>query len=200
VEGTLMRALVPISLRPDGTEGDLGNQIGIVLLPLPIHVQGPVQRLRALKMEMDGLKSSLDAPVVYTALQSAGWLPTPVLNTAVDYLCSKATAEVTNVKGPQEQLYIAGAPLDGFMFWIPRFGGIGLGVSIQSYNGKVWLGAISDESIVPEPSAIVSAFCAEFQALLRLAHEAEKDQIQRLSEQVDGASQVVDELLAGQQA
>jgi hypothetical protein len=143
-----------------------------------------------LKKEMDELKGSLDAPVVYTALHTVGRLPTPVLTTAVDYLCSKATAEVTNVKGPQEQLYIAGAPLDGFMFWIPRFGGIGLGVGIQSYNGKVWLGAVSDESIVSDPGAIVSAFCTEFQTLLDLARAAEAaDPAQRTSKETDEASE-----------
>ena len=66
-------------------------------------------------------------------------------------MSSKATAIVTNVKGPQERLYLAGAPIEEIMAWIPRYGGIGVGISILSYAEKVRLGVISDEDILPDP-------------------------------------------------
>jgi len=166
-----VRALVPISLRPAGDEAELGNQIGIVLLPLPVNVAEPVDRLRELKTRMDEQKHSLTAPLIFTAMQTFGRAPARLINPFVDYLCTKATVVVTNVKGPQEQLYLAGAPLEGFMFWIPRFGGIGIGVSILSYAGQVRVGAISDKTIVSDPDAVINGFHAEFDALLALAQE-----------------------------
>ena len=54
------------------------------------------------------------------------------------------------------------------MFWVPQNGNIGLGISILSYNGKVFFGLISDRRLVPEPARIISRFKAEFEKLLYL--------------------------------
>jgi WS/DGAT/MGAT family acyltransferase len=192
-----IRALVPISLRPAGTEEELGNRIGIVLLPLPVEVADPAARLCAIKRRMDEYKGSLEAPIIYGAMMAFGRAPGALINPLVDYLCARATVAVTNVKGPQEQLYLAGAPLESFMFWIPRYGGIGLGVSILSYAGKVVVGVISDENVVADPETVVAGFCAEFEAMLALAREArETPSLQDLSTRLDDALGAVDEMLA----
>ena len=115
----------------------------------------------------------------------------------VDFLCSHATIVVTNVKGPQEQLYLAGAPLEGFVFWTPRYGGIGLGVSILSYAGQVRVGAISDRETVSHPESIVAGFQTEFDALLALALE-EPASPKELPEMLDDALASMDELLAAE--
>ena len=54
------------------------------------------------------------------------------------------------------------------LFWVPQNGNIGLGISILSYNGKVFFGLISDYRLVAEPSAIISRFKGEFEKLLYL--------------------------------
>ena len=54
------------------------------------------------------------------------------------------------------------------MFWVPQNGNIGLGISILSYNGKVFFGMISDHRLLPEPSAVISRFNKEFEKLLYL--------------------------------
>jgi WS/DGAT/MGAT family acyltransferase len=190
-----VRALVPVSLRPPGTEGDLGNRIGIVLLPLPVEIAEPLPRLRELKRRMDGEKHSLEAPLIYAAMQTFGRAPSGVIVPLVDFLCSHATVVVTNVKGPQEKLYLAGAPLEGFVFWTPRYGGIGVGVSILSYAGQVRVGAISDRDTVPDPETIVTGFQAEFDELLALALE-EPASVKDLPAMLDGALVTLDEMLA----
>jgi WS/DGAT/MGAT family acyltransferase len=191
-----VHALVPISLRPIDTEEELGNQIGIVFLPLPVEIVDPVDRLHELKKRMDEQKHSLGAPIVFAAMKTFGRAPAGVIKPAIDYLCSRATAVVTNVKGPQEQLYLAGAPLEAFMFWIPRFGGIGVGISIMSYAGEVRVAAISDKDIVPDPEVIITAFHGEFDALLALAL-AEPPSAKELSARLDDALTTLDRILAG---
>ena len=192
-----IRALVPISLRPSGTESELGNRIGIVLLPMPVDVAGPLDRFRELKRRMDEYKGTLEAPIIYTAMNTFGRAPSGVVGPLVDHLCSRATVVVTNVKGPQEPLYLAGAPLEEFMFWIPRFGGIGLGVGIVSYNGQVRVGIISDRDVVPDPAAVSTAFRQEFDALLALAMTLEDTPtVADLSARLDDALDTVDQLLS----
>jgi diacylglycerol O-acyltransferase len=191
-----IRALVPISLRPSGTERDLGNRIGIVLLPMPVDVAGPLDRFRELKRRMDEFKGTLEAPVVYAAMNTFGRAPSGVVSPLVDHLCSRATVVVTNVKGPQEPLYLAGAPLEEFMFWIPRFGGIGLGIGILSYNGQVRVGVISDRDVVPDPQAVITGFHQEFDALLALALTLEATPTTAdLSAKLDDTLDILDRLL-----
>ena len=54
------------------------------------------------------------------------------------------------------------------MFWVPQNGNIGLGISILSYNGKVFFGLISDHRMLAEPSAVIPRFKKEFEKLLYL--------------------------------
>jgi hypothetical protein len=54
------------------------------------------------------------------------------------------------------------------MFWIPRYGGIGLGVSILSYAGQVRIGVISDRDVVPDPEAVIAYLHDELDALSAL--------------------------------
>ena len=196
-----IRALVPISLRPSGTESELGNRIGIVLLPMPVDVAGPLDRFRELKRRMDEFKGTLEAPIVYAAMNTFGRAPSSVVSPLVDHLCSRATVVVTNVKGPQEPLYLAGVPLEEFMFWIPRFGGIGLGVGILSYNGQVRVGIISDRDIVPDPEAVSAAFHQEFEALLAQAVTLEDaPTVADLSARLGDALDTMDQLLSNDAA
>jgi WS/DGAT/MGAT family acyltransferase len=190
-----VRALVPVSLRTPGTEDQLGNRIGIVLLPLPVEIAEPLPRLRELKRRMDEEKHSLEAPLVYAAMQAVGRAPSGIIVPLVDFLCSHATVVVTNVKGPQKQLYLAGAPLEGFVFWTPRYGGIGLGVSILSYAGQVRVGAISDKETVPDPESIIAGFQAEFDTLLALALQVPAS-ARELPDMLDDTMATLDELLA----
>jgi diacylglycerol O-acyltransferase len=190
-----IRALVPISLRPSGAERDLGNRIGIVLLPLPVDVAGPLDRFRELKRGMDEFKGTLEAPVVYAAMNTFGRAPSGVISPLVDHLCGRATVVVTNVKGPQEPLYLAGAPLEDLMFWIPRFGGIGLGVGVLSYNGRVRVSVISDRDVVSDPQAVITAFQQEFDALLALTLEATPAEVD-LSAELDDALSTLDQLVS----
>ena len=52
------------------------------------------------------------------------------------------------------------------MFWVPQNGSVGLGISILSYNGQVFFGLISDQRLLPEPTAVISRFKGEFEQLL----------------------------------
>jgi hypothetical protein len=54
------------------------------------------------------------------------------------------------------------------MFWVPQNGGIGVGISILSYNGQVFFGLITDRRLVPDPEAIIRCFRPEFDKLLYL--------------------------------
>ena len=99
-------------------------------------------------------------------LAAMGAGPKALQEVLLQVLARNATAVMTNVPGPQEPLYLAGAAIESLMFWVPQSGDIGMGVSIISYNGAVQFGVITDRGLCPDPQRIIARFGAEFEQLV----------------------------------
>jgi hypothetical protein len=117
---------------------------------------------------MEELKASRQATVTFGFLSALGMGPSSIQKPVIDVLSEKATAVLTNVPGPQHPLYLAGSKMSEMMFWVPQNGNIGLGISILSYDGKVFFGLMCDRGIVPDPQSIIARFRPEFDKLLYL--------------------------------
>jgi diacylglycerol O-acyltransferase len=165
-DGVMMRALVPINLRPLEKAYKLGNQFGVVFLELPIGIENPVERLYAVRAAMRSLKGSFQPILTLGLLAAAGAGPKLLQDQLVAVLARNATAVMTNVPGPQQPLYMAGRRIDRFMFWVPQSGDIGMGVSILSYDGEVQFGLITDRGLVPDPERVIAHFGPEFEKLV----------------------------------
>ena len=166
VEGIEVRAMVPVNLRSAGDEGTLGNRFGLVTLSLPIWEANPFARLFLVRERMNELKHSFQPPLTLGVLAAVGLAPKLVQQAFLDMLAAKASAVMTNVPGPKEPLYLAGARVDQCMFWVPQSGDIGIGVSILSYNDAVQFSLISDRHFIPDPEAVTPLFAAEFEKML----------------------------------
>ncbi len=163
-----IRATVPVNLRPLEHALELGNHFGLVFLSLPLSMDNPLERLYAVNERMVELKTSKQAAVTLGFLGALGMGPSALQKPVLDLLSQKATAVLTNVPGPQKPLYLAGSRMKEMMFWVPQNGNIGLGISILSYNGKVFFGLISDYRLLPNPSEVINRFSKEFEKLLYL--------------------------------
>jgi WS/DGAT/MGAT family acyltransferase len=167
-----LHSFVPVNLRSPDSEELLGNQFGFVFLSLPVGVGDPVRRLNRVHEHMNQLKSSNEAIATFGLLHLLGSAP-GIQEAALSIVDSKGTAVTTNVPGPREQLYFAGAPINTLMAWVPKSGHVGLGISILSYNGGVYLGIAADDKLVPDPERMLTYFCEEFNLLSKLADEQE---------------------------
>jgi len=168
-DGVVIRALVPVNLRPIEKAYKLGNQFGLVFLDLPIGVVNPIERLYAVRDTMDALKGSYQPVLALGILAAMGAGPKALQEVLLGILARNATAVMTNVPGPQQALWFAGARIDSLMFWVPQSGDIGMGVSILSYDGKVQFGLITDRKLCPDPEAVIERFGGEFEALVLTA-------------------------------
>jgi len=166
VEGLNLRAVVPVNLRPESDIIKLGNRFGLVFLALPIGVADRGERLRELKKRMDAIKASLEPIVIYALLNAVGLTGPQVESVALKLFGSKATAVMTNVPGPREEIYLAGKAMRSMMFWVPQSARLGLGVSILSYAGQVRLGVATDSGLVPDPQSIIDAFQEEMREMM----------------------------------
>ena len=95
----------------------------------------------------------------------SGSLTKPLQDALSDVFLKKTTAVMTNVPGPSQQLYLAGAKIDRFLFWVPQSGDIGMGVSILSYHDEVQFGLITDRGLCPDPERVIARFAPEFENL-----------------------------------
>jgi diacylglycerol O-acyltransferase / wax synthase len=167
---------VPVNLRPLDQAVDLGNHFALVYLPLPISLSDPVARLKATKYHMDLLKQSPEPFLVYQILGIIGNLPLNLAKQATMWFSSKASAVLTNVPCPRQQIYFAGLPLRQLMFWVPQSGEISMGISIISYKGEVTLGLMVDENLVKEPQLIMERFAQQIELLAKRANDASHSQ------------------------
>jgi len=165
-DGVMLRALVPVNLRPLEKAYKLGNQFGLVFLDLPIGIENPIERLYAVRANMNALKGSYQPVLALGLLAAMGAGPKALQDVLLQALSRNASSVMTNVPGPQQPLYLAGAPIASLMFWVPQSGDIGMGVSIISYNGAVQFGVITDSGLCPDPDRISAHFGSEFEKLV----------------------------------
>jgi diacylglycerol O-acyltransferase / wax synthase len=167
-EGLTVRATVPVNLRTEEAAPSLGNRFGLVFVELPIGLRHPLERLYAVRAAMQALKHSPQAVVTLGLLSVVGSLPADVEPPLVELFTSKASLVASNLRGPAEPLYLAGARLSEALFWVPQAGSIGVGVSMLSYTGRVHFGVIADRQLIADPRALVEQVATQFERLVYL--------------------------------
>jgi WS/DGAT/MGAT family acyltransferase len=166
-----VHALVPFNLRPldEPLPRDLGNRFGLVLLGLPVGVEDPVDRLRAVQERMGAIKRSHEGAIAYGILGLIGRTPPLVEERLVNFFSAKGTMVLTNVPGPRHPVTLAGTPVRGVLVWAPCSGGVGMSVSIFSYAGKVSVGFLVDAGLVADPQPLATAVRRDILDLARVA-------------------------------
>lgn len=171
-----IRATIPFNLRPldKPLDRDLGNRFGLIELPLPIAIADPGERLAEVHRRMQAIKHSPEAPLSYRVLGLVGLTPPQVESRVLDIMSEAESVVITNVPGPIRTVYFAGAKVTGLLAWVPTGGGIGIGVSVISYDGAVTVALQTATNVVPDPERIVSAFARDMRDLGRLRPAARR--------------------------
>lgn len=165
-EGVTIRSFIPVNLRPPEEAFELGNHFGLVYLDLPVGLEDRLERVLTVKERMDVIKNSAEAGTTLGILSVLGQFPDAVHEKVVQLFGKKASAVITNVPGPQQQLHLKGRRVQHVMPWVPRAGRIALGVSIFSYNDEVRVGVACDAHLIPDPETIIEGFESEFDHLV----------------------------------
>jgi WS/DGAT/MGAT family acyltransferase len=155
VAGRLVRMVCPVSVRKD--EGDsLGNRISFLPVTLPMDAEDPIQHFKAIALRTEIMKSVRAAELLSIAASWLGaapapaqalfwWgiplvpLPAPLLN----LIC-------TNVPGSPTPLYSVGKRMLASYPHVPTGYELGVGIAVQSYNGKMCFGLTADAVTVAD--------------------------------------------------
>jgi hypothetical protein len=133
-----------------------------------VGIDHPMERLYEVRRRMRALKGSYQPIIALGLLGAVGYGPRVVQDQVLNLLGQNASVVMTNVPGPTHPLFLGGGRITEMDFWVPQSGGIGMGVSILSYDGRIQFGVITDVGRVPDPAAIVGRFAGEFDRLMWL--------------------------------
>jgi hypothetical protein len=198
VDSKQITGLIPVNLRPTEFDGELGNKLGLVFLELPIGISDPISRQYELKRTMDDLKSSKEPVITYGLLNVLGASPDRLQDVVVRFFEKKSSIVITNVPGPKDQLFLGGVPVETIMAWVPQPGHLGVGISIISYFGKVWLGIATDNHLIPDPQSFINNFEDELEEMKYLVvglNEKGGNPIVEMHSELDKALGTVDKLI-----
>jgi WS/DGAT/MGAT family acyltransferase len=170
-----LTAAVPISLREEGN-ADANNQVFGMICSIASNVEDPRTRLetiiaqstkskemshplRALVPQMSNL-SMLGAPIVVQVLSLLY-----SRSNLSDVLPPAANVTVSNVPGPRQTLYAAGAELLHIFPVSISAHGLALNITVQSYRDQLDFGFIAGANIIPHVQVLCDMLPEEFDAL-----------------------------------
>jgi WS/DGAT/MGAT family acyltransferase len=160
---TSMIAMVPMTLRGEDKGGDRGNQVGFTLMPVYSEIADPLLRLRAISDSAETSKRVTDAVGKELARDLLEHLPAPVSGALIRNVKLPGIGlTVSNVRGPDVPLYMAGAQLVNYSPISIAIDGLGLNVTGFSYAGTMWICAVSCREMVPDPSFFAECLRSSF--------------------------------------
>jgi WS/DGAT/MGAT family acyltransferase len=166
-----LRAMVPVSVRADEQRGALGNQVAAMWARLPIGLSDPVERLAEINLEMDGAKESGQTVGAQALTELTGFAPPTIVAQAARLQERQRLFNlvVTNVPGPQLELYVLGRPLRSIFPMVPLAANQALGVAIMSYDGRLFFGCNADYDALTDLEPFADDLRAEVAELVAAA-------------------------------
>ena len=157
---TTLRAMVPVSVRPEDQKGAGSNHVSSYFVDLPIGEPSAVMRLHQISYAMRAHKESGQSVAADAIVAMAGFAP-PNLHALGARLGSGLSRRlfnvvVTNVPGPQFPLYAAGARMLAMYPVVPLSKGQGVSIGLTSYDGGVYYGLNADRDAMPDVDVLAS--------------------------------------------
>ncbi|NOQ84031.1 MAG: wax ester/triacylglycerol synthase family O-acyltransferase [Myxococcales bacterium] len=151
--------MIPVSTRGKDEHGDMGNKVSGMLLDLATDVADPVERLNVIKEHTQGGKAFEKSGATRAFVDLWDFIPfglaTRVLRLYSRFRISEMHAPIfnvviTNVPGPQIDMYMAGHKLLALMGMAPLIDGMGLLITVLSYNGVLSISPTSSPAVMPD--------------------------------------------------
>ena len=170
-----LTAAVPISLREEGNT-DSNNQVFGMICAIATNIGDPKARLTAIIAQSTKSKEmSHPLRALMPQVSNISMLGAPILvqilallysrSNLSDVLPPTANITVSNVPGPRQTLYAAGAELLHIFPVSISTHGIALNITVQSYRDQLDFGFISGANIIPHVQVLCDMLPGEFAAL-----------------------------------
>jgi len=174
-------ASVPMAVaEPGDAPRTAGNRVANLFTSLCNDVRDPLERLRKIHAVTEqskevqqqlGLETMLDWSEAVPAVAYRWILRAYSQSGLSDFIPPPANLIISNVRGPDHPLYVAGARLRAIYSVGPAVEGIGLNITAWSYCGELAFALIADGRAVPDPHAITDALRPSLDELIRATQE-----------------------------
>ena len=155
-----LRAMVPVSIRTGDETDPWTNRVSALVAELPTDEPDPLQRVARCRAAMQAAKRQFEL-VPAEALVDITQYSSPVLATAAIRLSSRLgvtqrvasipfNLTISNVPGPRQPLYLAGAQLEHQFPVSIVTDGQGLNITVVSYLDRLDFGLIADRELIPD--------------------------------------------------
>jgi diacylglycerol O-acyltransferase len=169
-------AMIPVSVRTGEEAERWTNRVSALFASLPVEEADPIERVRLVHESMVEAKDLFDA-VPAESLTDFSQFPPPAVFALAMRTATRLTGRfgmpvnlvISNVPGPREPLYAAGAKLLHYYPVSTIIDGQGLNVTVQSYLDTLDFGLVSDRELVPDLWDMVDAMVAEVDLLAEVA-------------------------------
>ena len=152
-------AMVPVSVRTGDEDDTFQNRVSAMFADLATNEPDPRRRIARVKATMDRAKSDFRAIPAETLQDFTQFAPPAIAARAMRMFSRLRIADrtappfnlvISNVPGPNFPLYGAGARLEHFYPVSAITDGVGLNITVQSYNGNLDFGFVCDRDLVPD--------------------------------------------------
>ena len=170
-----MTAAVPISLREEGNT-EANNQVFGMICSIGTNIEDPKARLEAIIAQSTKSKEmSHPLRALMPQMSNLSMLGAPIMvqilallysrSSLSDVLPPAANITVSNVPGPRQTLYAAGAELLHIFPVSISTHGLALNITVQSYRDQLDFGFIAGANIIPHVQVLCDMLPLEFEAL-----------------------------------
>ena len=158
-------AMVPLSVRGEDEHGVFGNRVSAMFVPLHTDLDEPGGRLRSITQTMQLVKERFRALPASVMQDVSDLLPTAILNRAVRaYVALNGVGRmrplnlvVSNVPGPREPRWCAGARMEHYFPISVVTDGCGLNITCISYCGGIDFGILGCRKALDDPWGLARA-------------------------------------------
>jgi hypothetical protein len=162
--------MVPVSVRA-GDDGPLGNRVAPAFVDLPVGAMSAKRRLALVREGTKHFKDTMMAMSVDTIVGLGAYAPGGLLSAA-----ARAASRgpwfnlvVSNIPGPQQPMYLAGARLVASYPSMPLGQNSALSIACTSFGGTMAFGLTGDWDGMPDIDALAIALDESLAELTKAA-------------------------------
>jgi diacylglycerol O-acyltransferase len=180
-------AMVPVSTRENGgassedAAATLGNRVSAMLVSLATTIDDPVERLLAVSKSSRAAKSKTEV-LGSRIIDDLAQLILPALSTRASKLISNLrvfdrvspifNVTMSNVPGPQFDLWFGGSRIEALYPIGPVVEGVGLNITALSYMGALHFGILGCRRLVPDADLLPGMLESSLEQLLAQVPES----------------------------
>jgi diacylglycerol O-acyltransferase len=174
-EKLVVRSMVPVSVRRPDQKGSMNNQVSAVFVDLPVGLTSPVDRLTAIRGQMDEYKKAMSTVDAASIIEMGNYVAPTLLALGVRAAMQAGQfwvqAVTTNVPGPRFPLYVLGKKMVSAYAYVPIAGGTRCSIGIFSYQNTMTFGLNADFDGYPDIDTLSGGIRRGLDELLTLAKQ-----------------------------